>query len=112
MTIIKASLMDVLNYVLIGNSSWSHEQAVNPNITPRNISWTTELCNATGMLRNVSSVGEEARLMLRSARGLVDTLMWILRGALGMEEASGKVRLMTIHTRYSSKTICTEVIAK
>ena len=91
MNIIKAGLVDVINYVLIRSSSWSPEQAANPDVRPTSISWTAELCNATGMLRNVSSAGEEARLSLRSARSLVDALLWIMRGAIGTDEASNKV---------------------
>ena len=91
MNIIKAGLVDVINYILLRSSSWSPEQAANPDVKPSSISWTAELCNATGMLRNVSSAGEEARLSLRSAQSLVDALLWIVRGAIGTEEANNKV---------------------
>ena len=91
MNIIKAGLVDVINYILLRSSSWSPEQAANPDMKPNSISWTAELCNATGMLRNVSSAGEEARLILRSAQSLVDILLWIVRGAIGNEEANNKV---------------------
>ena len=91
MNIIKAGLVDVINYILLRSSSWSPEQAANPDMKPNSISWTAELCNATGMLRNVSSAGEEARLILRSAQSLVDILLWIVRGAIGSEEANNKV---------------------
>ena len=83
--------MDIISYVLIRNSGWSPELALNLDIQPNNINWTPELCNTTGMLRNVSSAGEEARLSLRSANGLIDTLLWMVRGCLGREEANSKV---------------------
>lgn len=88
--IIKASLMDVINYVLIRSSGWSPDLALNLDIQPQHVNWTQELCNTTGMLRNVSSAGEEARLSLRSAKGLIDTLLWLIRGCLGKEEANSK----------------------
>ena len=38
-----------------------------------------------GALRNISSAGEAARKFLRSAHGLVDTLVWIVRAASGQD---------------------------
>ena len=67
--IIRASLLDIISYVLIRNSGWSPELALNLDAQPNNINWTQELCNTTGILCNVSSA--ENILNPCSAQGLV-----------------------------------------
>ena len=46
----------------------------------------------SGSLRNASSAGESARKMLRSAKGMVDSLMWVVRAGCVQSNADDKVQ--------------------
>ena len=39
-----------------------------------------------GTMRNVSSAGEPARAFMRASRGLVDSLLWIIKAAVQQKE--------------------------
>ncbi|CAM9358525.1 unnamed protein product [Lampetra planeri] len=49
------------------------------------------LANTTGCLRNVSSAGEEARRRMRECDGLLESLLSMVRAALGSSSINGKV---------------------
>ena len=46
----------------------------------------------SGSLRNISSAGETARKMLRTAKGMVDSLMWVVRAGCVQSNADDKVQ--------------------
>lgn len=52
--------------------------------------WTTVFRNATGVLRNVSSAGMEARKKLRECHGLVESLIHTLRTAIDQNNVDNK----------------------
>jgi len=69
---------------------------------PGMISWSLLLRNATGILRNVSSAGAEARTKIRATDGLIDALMWIVRAAItsdGNEVINNKVGSNSSHRK-------------
>ena len=83
---VKACIPDLVDVVLVPYSSWNavvaQEQLARPDI----VQWNPELRNTTGMLRNVSSAGEPARVYMRKTPMLIDTLLWILKA--GVQQVS------------------------
>ncbi|XP_064602948.1 catenin delta-2-like isoform X3 [Liolophura sinensis] len=80
--IIDETLVVLVNFVIIPPAGWDHRYPPSSQKIPVNVHWTTDLRNATGVLRNVSSHGFEARKKLRECQGLVDSLVLYLRAAL------------------------------
>lgn len=79
--------------IIIPLSGWDKETALVGK--PGLISWSLLLRNATGILRNVSSAGSEARATIRSIEGLIDACFWIVRAAVASdadEDINNKVR--------------------
>ncbi|KAL5007230.1 hypothetical protein ScPMuIL_016036 [Solemya velum] len=77
--IIDDGLAVLVNVIVIPQSGWSPNGVVTSNI---NGLLTTTFRNSTGVLRNVSSSGLEARKKLRECHGLVDSLVHSLKSAI------------------------------
>ncbi|XP_070200650.1 splicing regulator ARVCF-like isoform X2 [Littorina saxatilis] len=78
---LKAVILDegltvLVNVVVLPYSGWN-----TINSQPSQRPWTTVFRNTTGILRNVSSAGYEARKKLRECRGLVNALIHTLHMA-------------------------------
>ncbi|XP_045175328.2 splicing regulator ARVCF-like isoform X4 [Mercenaria mercenaria] len=85
--IVDDGLAVLVNVVIIPHSGWERRglspfQAQEP--------WTTVFRNATGVLRNVSSAGAEARKKLRECHGLVESLIHTLRTAIDQSNVDNK----------------------
>ncbi|XP_052220762.1 splicing regulator ARVCF-like isoform X3 [Dreissena polymorpha] len=85
--IIDDALAVLVNSVVIPQSGW--EKRGLPPVHNQD-SWTTTFRNATGVLRNVSSAGEEARKRLRECNGLVDSLIHTLKIAIDQNNVDNK----------------------
>jgi len=57
---------------------------------PRDVYWSTVFRNASGVLRNVSSDGPYARKKLRECEGLVESILHIVRAAIGKNDIDNK----------------------
>ena len=90
--------------IVIPLSGWEKEFA-EMGSSPGVITWSALLRNSTGVLRNVSSAGIEARQKMRAVDGLVDALVWILRAAIKSFEVDSndidnKVSLFAGYCQY------------
>ena len=63
-------------------------------ITPV-VKWSAIFRNASGILRNVSSAGIEARREMRECEGLVDSFEWTIRASLGKNDIDNKVNVLS-----------------
>ena len=88
-SIIDEGLTVLVTNVLIPHSGWDRN-AVDEGKWPREVYWATVLRNATGVLRNVSSAQDYARKKLRECEGLVDTLFFIVKSAIGKSDIDCK----------------------
>lgn len=84
--IVKQCLQELVDGVLVPCSGWTMDGASSPVARPAFVQWKTELKNTTGTMRNVSSAGEPARVFMRASRGLVDSLLWIVKAAVQQKE--------------------------
>ena len=85
--------------IIVPLSGWEKDQAPVGNRKGSSISWSLLLRNATGILRNVSPAGSEARATIRGIEGLVDACFWIVRAAVASdadEDINNKVRAVFI----------------
>ncbi|KAJ6225779.1 hypothetical protein RDWZM_004324, partial [Blomia tropicalis] len=85
--IIDEALGTLVSVVIIPHSGW--DRAREANSVPE-IYWSTVFRNASGVLRNVSSAGEYARRRLREVDGLVDSLLFLVRAAIGKNDMDNK----------------------
>lgn len=100
--ILKETLEVVSVLVVIPLSGWEKESSIMGK-KPGVITWTALLRNSTGVLRNVSSAGKEARMKIRAIEGLLDALVWILRAGIADQnksEINNKVRRSVRKTEY------------
>ena len=89
--ILEICLIVMVTIIIIPYSGWSKAAAYSTAPLP-SIKWTTVFRNASGVLRNVSSAGPEARRVMRDCDGLVDSFVWIIRAPLGKNDIDNKVR--------------------
>ncbi|XP_066915341.1 uncharacterized protein [Clytia hemisphaerica] len=83
--VLREAMEAVALLIIVPLSGWEKDHAMMGR-RPGIISWSLLLRNATGILRNVSSAGHEARTTIRfRIEGLVDACLWILRAAVGSE---------------------------
>ena len=83
--------------IIIPLSGWEKQNADMGNL-PDKITWSRLLRNSTGILRNVASESLETRTKVREIEGLVDSLIWIIKAAIGSgdkEDINNKVCLKT-----------------
>lgn len=101
--IIDDALPVLISRIIIPQSGWtspninqSHSNPSNPNEGSNHAGirmemwWSVVFCNASGVLRNVSSDGEYARKKLRECPGLVDSLLYLIRSAIVKRELDKK----------------------
>ncbi|XP_067122385.1 catenin delta-2-like isoform X2 [Centruroides vittatus] len=88
--IIDDALTVLVNHVIIPHSGWDRNRDPSDQIKTQEIYWSTVFRNASGVLRNVSSAGEYARKKLRECEGLVDSLLHIVRAAIGKNDMDNK----------------------
>ena len=93
--IIDEALSTLVTAVIIPHSGWDRAQhAASTQQQQRQqqpeIYWSTVFRNASGVLRNVSSSGEYARRRLRECDGLVDSLLYLVRAAIGKNDMDNK----------------------
>ncbi|RUS70940.1 hypothetical protein EGW08_021297 [Elysia chlorotica] len=72
--IIDDGLTVLINSVILRYSGWSAMGNVSSQLP-----WTTVCRNTTGILRNVSSAGFDARKRMRECKGLVNALIYVLK---------------------------------
>lgn len=87
--ILEICLIVMVTIIIIPYSGWSRAAANNSMPLP-SIKWSTVFRNASGVLRNVSSAGPEARRVMRDCDGLVDSFVWIIRAPLGKNDIDNK----------------------
>nr|XP_027198679.1 catenin delta-2-like isoform X2 [Dermatophagoides pteronyssinus] len=92
--IIDDALQVLVSTVIIPHSGWDRN---NPQQQPSQVQqhqqpiyWSTVFRNASGVVRNVSSAGEYARRRLRECEGLVDSLLFLVRAAIGKNDMDNK----------------------
>lgn len=97
--IIDEALGTLVAAVIIPHSGWDRAQQQQQNSANSNsanpaeanhIYWSTVFRNASGVLRNVSSAGSYARNKLRDVPGLVDSLLYLVRAAIGKNDMDNK----------------------
>ncbi|KAM4554184.1 plakophilin-3-like isoform 2-T2 [Fundulus diaphanus] len=77
--------------VPIGNKESEYAKAIEDGRFPENSPSMEEIfCNATGCIRNLSSGNEKTRKCLREAKGLVDSLVKYVQGAVERAKAEEK----------------------
>lgn len=88
--IIDDALHILVNHVIIPHSGWDRSRNPLDQIKPHDIYWSTVFRNASGVLRNVSSAGEYARKKLRICEGLVESMVYLVRAAIGKNDMDNK----------------------
>lgn len=96
--IIDEALSTLVTTVIIPHSGWDRNQtqqqqqqnAKNSAQQQQPIYWSTVFRNASGVLRNISSAGEYARKRLRECEGLVDSVLFLVRAAIGKNDMDNK----------------------
>lgn len=86
---IKRSIIDdgctvIVTYIIIPHSGWDP-------INPGDTCYSTVFRNASGILRNVSSAGEYARMKLRESEGLIDALLYVIKIAIEKTNIGNKI---------------------
>lgn len=86
---IKRSIIDdgltvIVTYIIIPHSGWDPHN-------PGDTCFSTVFRNASGILRNVSSAGEYARMKLREAEGLIDALLYVIKLAIEKTNIGNKI---------------------
>ncbi|XP_073234690.1 uncharacterized protein [Porites lutea] len=87
--IIEICLIVLVTIVIIPYSGWT-KTAAQSNAPIPSIKWSTVFRNASGVLRNVSSAGPEARRVMRDCYGLVDSFVWIIKAPIGKTDIDNK----------------------
>lgn len=93
--ILRSAMEAVALLIIIPLSGWEKEAVMKGGRISYIVSWSVLLRNATGILRNVSSAGVEARRTIRSIEGLIDACIWILRAAVASED-NGHVNIKIV----------------
>lgn len=88
--IIDEALQTLVDAVIIPHSGWNKNAQPQQQQQHPQQYWPTVFRNASGVLRNVSSSGEYARRRLRECEGLVDSLLLLVRAAVGKCEMDNK----------------------
>lgn len=83
--ILEEAMEAVALLIVIPLSGWEKEHA-QMSRSPGVVTWSALLRNSTGVLRNTSSAGSDARERMRGTDGLVDALLWILRAAINQDK--------------------------
>lgn len=87
--IIEVCLIVLITIIVIPYSGWT-KTAAQSNAPVPSIKWSTVFRNASGVLRNVSSAGPEARRVMRDCDGLVDSFVWIIKAPIGKNDIDNK----------------------
>ncbi|GFO33524.1 catenin delta-2-like protein [Plakobranchus ocellatus] len=93
--IIEDGLSVLINSVILRYSGWSALGNVSSQLP-----WTTVCRNTTGILRNVSSAGFDARKRMRECKGLVNALIYVLK--LAADDADSNA----IDNKVVENTVC------
>ena len=88
--VIEICLIVLITIIIIPYSGWT-KTAAQSNAPIPSIKWSTVFRNASGVLRNVSSAGPEARRVMRDCEGLVDSFVWIIKAPIGKNDIDNKV---------------------
>ena len=89
--IIEVCLIVLITIIIVPYSGWT-KTAAQSNAPIPSIKWSTVFRNASGVLRNVSSAGPEARRVMRDCDGLVDSFVWIIKAPIGKNDIDNKVK--------------------
>ncbi|BFZ04803.1 hypothetical protein BsWGS_07842 [Bradybaena similaris] len=95
LSVIEDGLTVLVNNVILKYSGWSALGSSSSQLP-----WTTVCRNTTGILRNVSSAGFDARKRLRECKGLVNALIYILK--LAAEDTTSN----DIDNKVVENTVC------
>ncbi|XP_074616097.1 uncharacterized protein LOC141875648 isoform X1 [Acropora palmata] len=87
--IIEVCLIVLITIIIVPYSGWT-KTAAQSNAPIPSIKWSTVFRNASGVLRNVSSAGPEARRVMRDCDGLVDSFVWIIKAPIGKNDIDNK----------------------
>lgn len=87
--VIEICLIVLITIIVIPYSGWTRT-AAQSNAPIPSIKWSTVFRNASGVLRNVSSAGPEARRVMRDCEGLVDSFVWIIKAPIGKNDIDNK----------------------
>ncbi|CAE1263610.1 CTNND2 [Acanthosepion pharaonis] len=87
--IIDDCLTVLVMVVMIPHSGWGRQGTAQPQAPPGE-QWTTVFRNASGVLRNISSAGYQARKRLRECDGLVESLIHAVKTAIGQSDIDNK----------------------
>jgi len=101
--ILEEALTVLVAQVIIPHSGWDR-------MKPGPTHWTALLRNASGILRNVSSAGIEARQALRLKEGVVEALLYLVRGAIDQNHMDNKSVENVICVLRNLSYRCEEVV--
>ncbi|RWS29674.1 armadillo repeat protein deleted in velo-cardio-facial syndrome-like protein [Leptotrombidium deliense] len=95
--ILDEALTVLVNHIMIPQSGWDRNNIVAESAYGgtngsghSEMYWSTVFRNASGVLRNISSAGDYARKKLRECDGLVDSLLYLVRTAIGKSDVDNK----------------------
>ncbi|GFS82697.1 catenin delta-2 [Nephila pilipes] len=89
--IIDDALTVLVNHVIIPHSGYDRSRNPLDQIKPQHdLYWSTVFRNASGVLRNISSAGEYARKKLRACEGLIESMVYLVRAAIGKNDMDNK----------------------
>ncbi|XP_022244181.1 armadillo repeat protein deleted in velo-cardio-facial syndrome-like isoform X3 [Limulus polyphemus] len=88
--IIDDALCVLVSHVIFPHAGWDRNRDNSESVRPQEVYWSTVFRNASGILRNVSSAGEYARKKLRECEGLVDSLLHLVKAAIGKNDMDNK----------------------
>ena len=83
-------LLILVTTIIIPCSGWERK-LVEEGRAPE-VRWSAIFRNASGILRNISSAGIEARTEMRDCEGLVDSFVWTVRASIGKNDIDNKVQ--------------------
>nr|CAH0108312.1 unnamed protein product [Daphnia galeata] len=101
--ILDEALSVLVAQVIIPHSGWDRKK-------PGPTHWTALLRNGSGILRNVSSAGIEARQALRLKDGVVEALLYLVRGAIDQNHMDNKSVENVICVLRNLSYRCEEVV--
>ncbi|GIX93501.1 catenin delta-2 [Caerostris extrusa] len=88
--IIDDALTVLVNHVIIPHSGYDRSRNPLDPVKPHDLYWSTVFRNASGVLRNISSAGETARKKLRACEGLIESMVYLVRAAIGKNDMDNK----------------------
>ncbi|KAF8785904.1 splicing regulator ARVCF-like isoform X1 [Argiope bruennichi] len=88
--IIDDALTVLVNHVIIPHSGYDRTKNPLDPVKPHDLYWSTVFRNASGVLRNISSAGETARKKLRTCDGLIESMVYLVRAAIGKNDMDNK----------------------